>query len=76
MTYPEVANTASETMDPSKIAKYLFDLAQLFNNFYAQCPVLQAEDRERDFRLNLIVGVQSVMKKGLNLLGIETVQKM
>ncbi|MFA4831386.1 MAG: arginine--tRNA ligase [Patescibacteria group bacterium] len=75
--YPEVTQTAAEQYDPSKIAKYLFDLAQLFNTFYHACPVLQAEEEEvRAFRLKLIGMVAQVMEKGLNLLGIEVVEEM
>ncbi|MFH1292351.1 MAG: arginine--tRNA ligase [bacterium] len=62
--------------DPSKIAKYLFDLAQDFNSFYNQCPVLKAEEGLRVFRLQLIKMIEQVMNKGLDLLGIETVAKM
>lgn len=74
--FPEVARSASEQLDPSKVAQYLFDLAQVFNNFYHECPVLKAEKKEKEFRLKLIQSVEQVMSKGLYLLGIETVGEM
>ncbi len=75
--YSDVAKRAAETLDPSQIAKYLFDLAQLFNTFYHACPVLQVEDETvKQFRLQLIRSVATVMTTGLGLLGIETVEEM
>jgi arginyl-tRNA synthetase len=74
--FPEVAKNSAEDYDPSKIAKYLFDLAQVFSNFYSSCPVIKAEENEKEFRLELINLVEKVMTKGLFLLGMQTVNKM
>ncbi len=75
--YSEVTKRAAETLDPSQIAKYLFDLAQLFNTFYHACPVLQVEDETvKQFRLQLIRSVATVMTAGLGLLCIEAVEEM
>ena len=74
--YPEVTKKAAESYDPSHIAKYTFDLAQSFNAFYANCPVLDAEEDVKQFRLQLIRSVKDVMTRGLDLLGIETVESM
>jgi len=74
--YPYVTAKAAAELDPSLIARYLFNLAQDFNNFYADCPVLQTDDATKVFRLQLVAAVQSVMKKGLYLLGIPVVKKM
>lgn len=74
--FSEIAKRAAEEFDPSKIAQYLFDLAQGFNNFYHECPVIQAEEETREFRVLLIQAVAVVMTRGLYLLGIETVEEM
>lgn len=75
--YPKVTQLAVEQYDPSKIAQYLFDIAQAFNSFYAQCPVLDVEDKQVElFRLALIKKVETVMVLGLSLLGIESVDEM
>ncbi|MFH1946743.1 MAG: arginine--tRNA ligase [Candidatus Magasanikbacteria bacterium] len=74
--FEEVAKFSAENLDPSKIARYLFDLAQNFNSFYENCPVVKAEGEIRIFRLQIIKSVAQVMKKGLYLLGIETVEEM
>ncbi len=74
--FPEVTQEAVESYDPSKIAKYAFELAQSFNSFYQACPVLQAEEDVKNFRLLLIQSVLMIMEKALHLLGIESVEEM
>lgn len=76
LNFSEKTEKAAEELDPSVIAKYLFDLSQDFNDFYNACPVLQADEKTRQFRLFLIAGVNRIMKHGLNLLGIDQVDKM
>lgn len=74
--YPDMAALAADTLDPSHVAQYLFDLAQRFNTFYHECPVLSAAPDVQAFRLSLIQAVERVMTSGLGLLGIETVEAM
>lgn len=74
--FEEVAETAAKKRDPSVVAKYLFDLAQSFNNFYQSCPILQADEETKKFRLRLIRKVKEVMEEGLDLLGINRVEEM
>lgn len=70
-----VSKAASET-DPSAVAGYLFSLAQCFNGFYAECPILQAPDEQKQFRMALAEKTRQIMKEGLYLLGIESVEEM
>jgi arginyl-tRNA synthetase len=75
--YPEVAQLAGEQMHPHLICNYLYDLSQKFNQFYNNCPVLNAEnDNDKSARLMLTEATAQVLKNGLTLLGIETVEKM
>lgn len=74
--FPEAVVKAGETYDPSVIAKYVFDLARGFNDYYHSVPVLQAETKLRDARLKLIASVKQVVANGLSLLGIDTVDEM
>jgi arginyl-tRNA synthetase len=74
--YPEVVATAEKIYDPAELAKYLFDLAKLFNDYYHQIPILKAEDEIKNARLALLSSVAQVIKNGLGLLGIETVEEM
>jgi arginyl-tRNA synthetase len=74
--FPEKTHTAMELYDPSIIAKYIFDLAQLFNRFYEKHSVIKAKGDVRAFRIELIQSVAAVMERGLDLLGIEIVEEM
>jgi len=62
---------------PNLLTTYLFDLANRFSTFYQQCPVLKAEtDALRTSRLKLALLTAWILKQGLNLLGIDVVEKM
>ena len=74
--YPEAVAKAGERYDPSEIAKYIFELARDFNDYYHSIPVLKAEAEMRKARLALIGSASQVIKNGLNLLGIETMEEM
>lgn len=74
--FSQVAMLASEEYNPSVLAQYAFDLAKDFNSFYAACPVVQEDEALQHFRIALIHVVKQVMIKTLDLLGIETVEKM
>ena len=58
------------------LARYLLDLAQSFNNFYHTYPVLKADEELKKARLLLISCVKQVIKNGLNLLGIDVLERM
>lgn len=74
--FPEVIKYSAETFYSNHLAKYLYDLAQLVNRFYQEQPVLKAESGVSSARLNLIKSVSDILKKGLNLLGIEALERM
>jgi arginyl-tRNA synthetase len=62
---------------PNGVTEYLFDLAKCFSSFFDQCSVLNAESLEqKQSRLKLTVLTGRVLKQGLQLLGIETVERM
>jgi arginyl-tRNA synthetase len=62
---------------PSLITTYLWDLAKSYSGFYQNCPVLKAETPElRQGRLLLCDLTARVIQKGLDLLGIRTVERM
>jgi arginyl-tRNA synthetase len=60
--------------NPSIIANYSYQLAQIFNEFYHICPVM-GSDKET-FRLMLVEAFSQVLKNSLALLGIETLEEM
>lgn len=75
--FENIVEVAATDLDPSKIAHYLFGLAQTFNSFYRESPILKEEDQALSaFRLELVKKVKIVMVKGLHILGIETVEHM
>ncbi len=62
---------------PNQLTSYLFDLANRYSTFFEQCPVLKAEtDQLRQSRLLLCDLTARTLKKGLELLGIDVVEKM
>ena len=75
--FPEIVEKSAQKYSPNLICNYLFELAQVFNNFYESVPVLKAENQElKKARLNLVAASAQVLKNGLNLLGIQAPEKM
>lgn len=74
--FPNVVTDAAETLDPSRLATYLIDLAQRFNTFWHDHPVLKAEEPLRSSRLLLVNAFRQVLGNGLRLLGIEPLEEM
>jgi len=74
--FAEVVTKSATDYAPHHLCIYLFDLAQRFNSFYHACPILQAEPEKKNLRLALTQTTAQILQQGLNLLGIETVDKM
>jgi len=73
-TFPEVVKQAAEKLNPALIANYSFELAQVFNEFYHNCPVIGS--KEESFRLSLIESFRTTLKNSLHLIGIEVMEEM
>ena len=77
MHYDETVVNASRDFRPTAVCSYLFELASKFNSFYDQVSVLNAEtEKQKQQRLVLLLSVANVLKHGLSLLGIKTVEQM
>jgi len=74
--FPEIIEQAIQRYTIHTIPQYLLTLCQVFNSFYSSCPVISEDKQLQKARLLLIKCVQIVIKIGLNLLGIETLDKM
>jgi len=74
--FPEVIDRAREEFDPSQIGKYVIDLAQSFNKFYANVRILAEEPELKQARLHLVAAVIVVLKEGLRLLGLKAPEEM
>lgn len=61
---------------PNRLCLYLFELSQKFNQFYDQCPILQAEENVKISRLILADLTAKTIKLGLSLLGISVLERM
>ena len=71
LQFNETIEDAVMAYSPNYLATYLNDLAQLFNNFYSKHRVIG-----NLFRIKLAEGVAQVIKNGLYLLGIKTLEQM
>ena len=72
LEFPGAVVRASEIYKPSVLADYLFQTAQLYSSFYQNSPILKSEEAVKNARLRLCALFGEVLKKGLDLLGIET----
>ncbi len=78
MQFEEVLLQVAEDAYPHLLCNYLYDLASAFMAFYEQCPILKpgVGDAERNSRLNLARITQDTLARGLDLLGIDVMEKM
>jgi arginyl-tRNA synthetase len=61
---------------PNFLCNYLYELASYFTGFYEHCPVLQSDPETRKNRLVLCHLTAKVLRQGLAILGIETLEQM
>ena len=73
---PDCINEAAKDYNPSKITKYLCDLAQLFHKFYDNCKIKGEEENTLQSRLSLCVATKTVFKNLLDLLKVDAPEKM
>lgn len=76
LQFGECINAVVQDCQPNLLCNYLYELAGLFMSFYETCPVLKADKAVKSSRLLLCSISAETLRKGLDLLGIETVEKM
>ena len=75
--FPEKVKTALDSYEPSVITHYIFDTATLFNRFYHNCPVLNAEDEKvLATRLALTKSAGYVLKSAFSLICMKAPEKI
>ncbi len=75
--YANVLQDAANEFNPSAICNYAFSLAQLFNSFYDAHSISKAEnDEKKQLRLMVVIMTASVLRHGMQLLGIRLPEKM
>jgi len=71
-----VLEAVAEEYRPNYLCNYLYELSGHFARFYEACPVLKSEGATRATRLLLCDLTARVLQKGLEVLGIETLEQM
>jgi len=74
--FPDIIEKSVKDLRPHYIASYLYELSDVFNQFYQFLPVLKSEEELRNARLKLVESVRTVLGNGLYLLGIPVMEKM
>ncbi|WP_115089522.1 arginine--tRNA ligase [Pseudomonas wadenswilerensis] len=75
--FGEILNNVAEKGTPHVLCAYLYDVAGLFSSFYENCPILGADTPEQQqSRLRLAALTGRTLKQGLELLGLETLERM
>jgi len=73
---PEEIKLSAVTMEPSRMTRYLLDMAALFHSFYNACRVKVEDEQLMMARLKLIDCIRIVLKNVLHMLGISAPEKM
>ena len=75
--FPEALADALVDYRPNQLTNYLYELTRKFSTFFEACPVLRADDdQQRKSRLLLCALTAHVVRQGLELLGIQVVDRM
>ena len=75
---PEVVNQVAIDCYPHTLCNYLYELSSLFMSFYEHCPILKSEvePETAQSRLQLCAYSAAILQQGLDLLGIEVMERM
>lgn len=75
--YPSIIEQAGEEHNPSALAIYIFNVAKLYNAFYTEHSVMNAEsDEKKQLRLQLCQMTAIVIASAMRLLGIRVPERM
>ena len=74
--FPVVIEEAAEECQPHTVATYTRDIADAFNTFYRECPVLNAPAEVRRARLALVVAARNAVANALDILGVAAPESM
>jgi arginyl-tRNA synthetase len=74
----DVIDAVINECTPNLLCNYLYELASLYMSFYEACPILKdgIEEQAKQTRLALCAQVSNTLKKGLDILGIEVMERM
>lgn len=72
--FPGVLILAAESYSPHHLTQFMYEISQKYNSFYEECKIIDSDNEI--FRIFLTEATAAVLKFGLGILGIETVERM
>ncbi|MDD2956893.1 MAG: DALR anticodon-binding domain-containing protein, partial [Oscillospiraceae bacterium] len=73
---PDEIKLPARDYDPSRINRYVIELAARFHRFYNACRIKDAEEHILDARLKLADTARAVIKNCLAIVGVTAPEKM
>ena len=74
--FEDILLDSAKKYEPSILARYITEVAKLFNKFYNSCPINNQEENIKEFRLVLTYCSRLLIEIVLGLLGMDTPKKM
>jgi len=74
--YPDEIRISAQTLEPSRLTRYVMDVASLFHSFYNACRVKGEEEALMKARLVLVSATRIVIKNVLGILSINAPERM
>lgn len=74
--FPEVVSYAAAEKSPHFVTTYLVELSSAFNSWYANVPIVRADEPDSPYRVALTQAVRIVLVNGLKLLGMKVPERM
>lgn len=74
--FPSIIQMAAKNYEPSYIARYAVHLAQAFNKFYHDHPILVEDEKLKHARLAIVIATKHTLQNALYLLGIDAPVQM
>lgn len=75
-TYPYYLEEATKSLRSDIISSYILGLVKSFNDFYSQCPVLNAPEVDRNRRIALMKIYRDILDDACKIIGIKNVDEM
>lgn len=76
LEFGSVVANVGDDLAPHRLCAHLFEIAQAFSAFYESCPILKADEATRESRLSLAAATLHVITTGMDLLGVDTPERM
>ena len=79
VTLPEIIESVATTLEPHHLPHFVQEFATSFHWFYQQCRVISAKDEDQEIsksRLKLVAAARLVLKRCLDLMGMDSPDEM